>query len=124
MSKKSEIKELAESMSLLTECSHCKQKINSKAPFCQYCGTKQKILANKKNCFCIYCGKEIGVNSSFCSFCGKSQKEIVIPVKPKITEKKIKDKKIDRKIVNEDVAKAGFDAKETAKLLETKYLGY
>lgn len=93
MSKKNEIIELAESMSLLTECSHCKQKINSKASFCQHCGTKQKILANKKNCFCIYCGKEIGVNSSFCSFCGKSQKEIAIPVKPKTTEKKIKDKK-------------------------------
>ena len=93
MSKKSEIKELVEVLSSLTECSHCKEKITVKSLYCHHCGTKQKTSENQRQCFCIHCGKKIGVNSSFCSFCGKSQKEIVIPVKPKATEKKIKDKK-------------------------------
>lgn len=88
MSKKGEIKELAESMSLLTECSHCKQKININAPFCQYCGTKQIKLNNKKDVYCIHCGSKIDINSKFCYQCGKSQNALETKKTAETTKKK------------------------------------
>lgn len=94
MSKKSEIKELVEVLSSLTECSHCKEKITVKSLYCHHCGTKQKTSEIQRQCFCIHCGKKIELDSTFCSFCGKHQKNngnVLLPYKKK--EKKIKDKK-------------------------------